>query len=202
MVKNNDSGFKVKNIILAIAIAIVFAFFVGYFIQLVYPSPDYSDFCKNNLNILDSQSEAQCIANNGTWQTTPFGKTINQGYDCYETSRDAGNGTLYLNCNLKDFSSEGYCDYYSDCSNLYNNANEKYSQNYFLISLIIGIIVFVVAVLLQLVSVSAGLMIGSVITMFVGTVRYWAYSSDVIRVLTLGVVLAILVWLGYKKLSK
>ena len=45
------------------------------------------------------------------------------------------------------------------------------------------------------------MLLGGIITLFFGTVRYWARLFDYARFIILGLVLALLIWLGYKKLK-
>ena len=43
--KQENSTSKTKQVLLSVAIAIIFAFFVGYGISTFYESPDYDDYC-------------------------------------------------------------------------------------------------------------------------------------------------------------
>ena len=47
----------------------------------------------------------------------------------------------------------------------------------------------------------AGFMGGGVLLVVYGTLRYWGALSDVWRTIMLGVSLAVLVWVAYKKLK-
>ena len=51
-------------------------------------------------------------------------------------------------------------------------------------------------------SVSAGLMGGGVLTILYGVIRYWTDLPDYGRFIILGIILAILIWLGYKRIKK
>jgi len=70
-----------------------------------------------------------------------------------------------------------------------------------LVSVPLGLIALFVGVVLGLPSVSSGLMLGGVFLIFYGTARYWSNFSDIVRVVILAIALAILIWLGYKKLE-
>lgn len=201
--KNKDSGQKVKNVILSIAIALIFAFFVAYSIELVYPSPRHDDYCDFRHDIgLRQNTQEECIESGGEWQD--FSK-LDQSYEfrCTEQQnfRDIAENETILRC-TRTLSSEGYCSPSQECYALFNVAQERHDRIYFIIALIIGITVFTVSSIMGLVSVSAGLMVGSILTMLVATMRYWRHSNEVLRVAILGIVLAILIWLGYKKLNK
>jgi len=66
----------------------------------------------------------------------------------------------------------------------------------------LGVALFVVAFFLALEAVSSGLMGGAVMLMVYGSMRYWGELSDVWRTLMLGVVLVVLIWLGYRELRE
>jgi hypothetical protein len=200
--KVKDSGQRVKNVILSIAIAIIFAFFVAYTIELVYPSPGYNDFCDNTKETsFREYTEEECIEIGGEWQD--FSK-LDSSYElrCNEEKvKDLLENETVLRC-TKTLSSEGYCNPNHQCYEIFDSAQEKHNRIYFIIALIIGITVFTISSIMGIVSVSAGLMVGSVLTMLVATMRYWRHSNEFLRVAILGIVLAILIWLGYKKLNK
>lgn len=170
------SGSKKK--ILAMGIAIVFFIFIAYAIEAFYPGPNYEDYCRDNL-IFQVNSEVECLNQNGTWlnySSNPYPKPIEENIT-------------------------GYCDFYSKCSEDYNLLRESYNRNVFFLTLIIGIIIFLISIYLIEESVSTGLMSGSLLLIVYGTIRYWGFLSDILRTILLGIVLLILIWIGYKKLK-
>ena len=77
---------------------------------------------------------------------------------------------------------------------------EIYNRNVFIISVIAGLVcVLIGGVKLKLESVSSGIMGGGVLSIIYGTIRYWGDLADVGRFAILGTVLAILIWIGYRK---
>ena len=62
--------------------------------------------------------------------------------------------------------------------------------------------VLIGGVVLKLESVSTGIMGGGALIIIYGILRYWGDASDALRFIILGIVLAVLVWIGYKKLEK
>jgi len=96
---------------------------------------------------------------------------------------------------------DGWCDYYSECNGEWDEARDKHSRVMFVVAAIVGLIAISVGIVLALPSVSSGLMLGGGFLMFFGTAQYWSNLNDWIRTLILGIVLAILIWLGYKKLE-
>lgn len=181
---------KTKNVLLAIAIAIILALFIGYGINTFYKSPKYNDFCKGSFSerpVIIEKEDKDCTSvekNNRALEN-----------DCYE---DEGVPRY-------DFDDNGCrifreCDF---CSKDYRNVRERYNRDVFIITLVLGLIsILVGGVVLKLESVSSGVMAGGILTVIYGTLRYWGDMQDVLRWLILGIVLVILVWIGYKKLKK
>jgi len=170
------SGFK-RNV-LAISIAFIFVFFIGYGIETFYESPEYSDFCSFEarpiLNEIDS--EENCLQLNGTWE------------NYVKPARD---------------NQTGWCDLYKTCQDEYNSVREEYSKNVFIITFIIGVIfLFIGSYLVEIESVGSGIMGGSTLTIIYGTLVYWSDLNDLLRFIILGVVLGILIWIGYKKIKE
>ncbi|MDO8516744.1 MAG: hypothetical protein Q7S33_01340 [Nanoarchaeota archaeon] len=173
---------RAKRIILSIAIAILFVMFIAYAIETIYPSPKYEDYCK--IDIKQYYIQTNCEDNGGRWneyglaspgQATPIKDGLNQ---------------------------TGYCDMYYTCSKEYQDTQEKYNRNVFFASIILGILTIIIAVIINLESVSTGFMAGGVILIIYGTIRYWGNLSDVLRTIMLGITLGVLVWIGYKKLKE
>jgi hypothetical protein len=165
---------KSKLVIFSVAVAFLSVFFFAYAVQAVYPAPQYEDFCDRTAPSKLLDNEADCVESGGRWTD-------------YE--KDA------LNMEVR-----GWCDSNFECEEEYDAVRKPYERNVFFANLIIGIVVFVVAFFLGLEAVSSGLMGGAVMLIVYGSIRYWGELSDVWRTLMLGFALAVLVWLGYKKL--
>lgn len=202
--KKSSSGNKVKNVILAIAIAIIFAFFVGRGIDVFYSSPEWDDYCdQETLMKFDyNVGKDECESVDGQWINYSENRLVSDNQFLCSKTAETAEGVITLNCQYSKIGENGYCDVNSKCDAEYRDADEKYSKNIFIITLVIGILAIILSVMLQLVSVSSGLMVGGLLLMIYGTMRYWAYSSDVLRFVMLGIALVILIWLGYKKLNK
>ena len=95
-----------------------------------------------------------------------------------------------------------YCDYYYECNKNLTEANEKHNLKVFLIAVPAGLVSIGIGLFLGLPSVSFGLILGGIFLTIFGTANYWDNFSNWIKVVILGVVLVILIWLGYKKLGK
>jgi len=179
-----------KHVLLAIAIGVLSALFIGYGINTFYPEPNYEDYCDEFLRSkpfpVDRDVEG-CRAveqNNRDYEN-----------DCY---KDRGQPRY-------DYG-EDQCRVYKECDfcqKEYDDVRDLYNRNVFVIAVILGITLIIVGgVILKLESVSSGLMGGGIIITLYGTLRYWGNMHDYLRFVVLGLVLFILIWIGYKKLKK
>ena len=165
---------KGKAFILSIVIAIVLISFVIYLKESVYPGPEWDDYC-------------------GEVRGPKFARGFEEPVEIInQTSCEEEEGAKWRN---------GYCDYNYQCQKEYDKVEEKNNLVVFLVAVPAGLISIGVGIALALPSVSFGLLLGGVILTFVGTVSYWDNFSNWIRVIILGIVLAVLIWLGYKKLG-
>src|SRR3989344_784097 len=171
---------RLKRTILGISIAIILALFIGYGINTFYKPPKYEDFCKEQIRKQIITSEEGCIAVGGQWSVYPE-KIISE------------NKTVI----------QGFCDPNYTCNKEYTSVREIYNRNVFIISVIAGLICVIVGgIVLKLESVSSGIMGGGVLSIIYGTVRYWGELADAGRFTILGIVLAVLIWIGYRKFKK
>ena len=167
--------FNIKNIkafILSIVIAIVLSSFVIYLVLSFHPNPKWEDYC-SDVRYPKALSD---------------GKIENITQEICEQNE----GAKWMN---------GYCDYEYECRQNYDNATEKHRFIIFLVAVPVGLVAVGLGIFLSLPSVSSGLMLGGVFLTIYGTSNYWDNFSNWIKVLILGVVLIVLIWLGYKKLE-
>lgn len=164
---------KIKTIILSVVIAIVLSGFVIYLTQTIYPRPEYEDYC-GKVDVISRPI------------LTDKGEQIINQTACEKQ------GGKWKN---------GYCDYYLECNEKYDDASNHYKLIVFIVSVIAGLIAVSVGIILALPSVSSGLMLGGTFLTFYGTAIYWSNLSNLLKTLVLGAVLAVLIWLGYKKLQ-
>lgn len=182
---------KVKQVLLAIGIAIIFALFVGYGIATFYNSPKYEDFCKGR-EFPRPYLETKSDCNLNCSYVAPDENLTN---DCNEKK-----GNLLANYDDKGCIESYYCEM---CDKEYNDVREIYDRNVFIITLIIGLAAIIIGgIVLKLASVSSGLMGGGILSVIYGTIRYWGSMPDLLRFIELGIVLVVLVWIGYVKLRK
>jgi hypothetical protein len=196
---------KFKYVLLAIAIAIVFVFFVGFGIASFYKSPQYEDFCRERGKFFDEVTEQKCSEIGGKWNAAeiarPLAKIDNDQLLCTKTSEI--DDAVTLNCQTQEqLDNQGYCDWDFYCREEFDNARELYNRNVFIVATGIGILVLIIGFALKMASVSAGLMSGGVLTLLYGVMRYWTDLPDYGRFIILGITLGILIWLGYKRVRK
>lgn len=162
---------------LAIGIAVIFAVFVAYALYIIYEPPK-------------SYSYDDC----------------SKTYDCQKQISD---------CQDQDCrSSVTQSAQYKSCLELRDNCKEEFqkqtpryihSRNSFYILIVIGIIAIITGIFLTgLEGISAGLMGGGVLVVLwslVYTWEYWFTLNKYVKLIALAIVLAILIYFGYKKLE-
>jgi len=196
---------KFKHVLLAIAIAIVFVFFIGFGISSFYKTPKYEDFCGEREKFIDVITRPVCDEIGGKWNPRDFPRT-QENFDnnqllCTKVSEK--DDVVNLNCHSQEqLENQGFCERDYQCRKDYDDSREKYNRNVFIFATGIGIIILILGFALNMASVSSGLMGGGILTIIYGTIRYWSDLPDFGRFVILGITLTILIWLGYKKISK
>ncbi|MBT6774186.1 hypothetical protein HOA91_02345 [Candidatus Woesearchaeota archaeon] len=170
---------KKKEIIIAITIAIIFALFVGYGIEVFDPSPDHDDFCPEKLYDIDN--EEKCLTASGTWGTNSNKPRVPvKEYEAIE---------------------EEFCSPAKECYDEFDTARTKHDKIVFIVSIIVGLMAIFTGVLLKKDAASTGILSGGVLLIIYGTIRYWQHANDTLKFILLGIVLAVLIWIAYKKLK-
>ena len=194
---------KFRQVFLAIAIAIVFAFFIGFGIAAFYESPKYEDFCEE---VRDKKffTQEECETNGGKWSEygeRPLDIRENQ-YLCTK-GIETETREFTFNCQTRsEIAKEGYCEVDYTCRKEYRDVSEIYNRNVFIIAIAIGIIALIAGIVLKITSVSSGLMGGGILLIIYGIIRYWSGLENYGRFTVMGIALVILIWLGYKKLKQ
>lgn len=178
---------KVKQTILSVSIAIILALFVGYGISTFYESPKYEDFCTDTYR--DSSyinTSEECESQGGIWNDMS-----NNPKPMIEAP--GATPAYYMT---------GFCDLYKKCNDDFQAASTSYNRLVFIIASIAGLTaVLIGSFLLKIESVSSGIMGGGILSLLYGVVRYWSDASDTLRFVMLGIALAVLIWVGYRKFA-
>ncbi|PIZ50821.1 hypothetical protein COY27_05890 [Candidatus Woesearchaeota archaeon CG_4_10_14_0_2_um_filter_33_13] len=163
-----------KKVLITIAIAVIFALFIGYGIEVFHDSPNVDDFC--NPNLYDIKNQSSCEQNNGTWQK-------------------------YQQLEPKIEGQEGFCQTPEKCYRDYDLIQSGHDKIVFIACIIIGLIAIVAGILLRKEIIGTGFLSGGILVILYGTLRYWRYADEVLKFVLLGIVLAVLIWIGYKKIK-
>lgn len=168
--KTLNNKMNVKNLVFGIVIFILTTSVGIYGINTFYQSaPEYDDYCLPK----QIMTEQDCISQNGTWN--------------YYNQEPVKEGTI-----------NGYCDVYSHCQNLFEEAQKKYSRGAFFIALPLGIVVIAIGGLVfGLEFVGAGLMFGGVGIIIYGIVDYWRFADDWLKFILSAIGLVVVIALAY-----
>lgn len=96
----------------------------------------------------------------------------------------------------------GYCDADYTCRKNYDTAREKHSRTASIIIIASGVMTLLIGLFLKVEGVSFGVMASGVFLTFYGVVAHWNYLSKYVRLVLLGILLILLIWVGYKKFGK
>jgi hypothetical protein len=166
-----------------IAIIIVLNLFFNYAITLVYPTPQYSDFCPANQVVASPANQKDCLAVGGQWT-----QTVSPQDPAAVKSLPAISQTT------------GYCDQYYTCNKAFTAASDAFGKNVFIILVVLGIISIVSSIFLKSSTVvSVGLSLGGVLSLIIASARYWGEAGNLLRVLILALALVALIWVGLRK---
>jgi hypothetical protein len=161
-----------KKGVLIIAIALVLAFFVGYGIEVFNPNPQIED----ERDFYQYSDESECITAGGEWYNERFPRPIEEGGKEIQG---------YCNAPYKKIELE----------------RSKHDRIVFIAAVLIGLIAVIVGLILKKDTISTGIVAGGVLLILYGTIRYWRHADNILKFILLGIVLAVLIWLGYKKLE-
>lgn len=171
-----------KHVAVALIIGIMFSLVVGFGIDAFYPTPEYEDFC-------DFDRE--------------FPRKIAPEVECQDVSQ------YYDLCNGQDatarftYDEEG-CPVFEECDTCqkeYNEVNERYNRNIFIIAAIIGILAIIFGFYLNIDFMGTGLLFGGMLVLLYGTMRYFGDMSRVMRFIVLLIEFIIIIYLSYTKLT-
>jgi hypothetical protein len=161
-----------KRVLISIAIAVIFALFVGYGIEVFHDAPKGNDHCPSDIYEIDNEEE--CLASDGMWQ---------------EDSIDTPKKVI------------GNCMVAPDCYDKFDVLMANHDKIVFIVSIIVGILAVVIGIILKKDAVSLGILSGGILLILYGTLRYWRHADEVLKFVLLGITLGLLIWLAYKKLK-
>jgi hypothetical protein len=171
---------------LVFAIAIVLNLFWTYAVRVAYHEPTYEDFCPRQQVVERIETRERCLEVGGQWN-----ENVPEKYPVPGTTAPDG-GAMPVQ--------SGYCNQEFTCQQKFEDANKVYNRNVFIVFTVVGIAALAASVFAGAAeAVALGLSFGGVLSLIIGSVRYWSDMEDILRVVILGVALAALIWTAYKK---
>lgn len=167
-----------KKALLTVAIALIFAFFVGYGIEVFHPGTSYQKVCPDVYGHGDQES---CEKAGGLWLASAPGKDDSLA---------------------KKEISPGFCQQKPICHEEFNVISARHDRIVFIVAVVVGLLAVLAGIVLKKDAISTGILAGGVVTILYGTIRYWQHANDILKFVLLGVVLAVLLWVGYKKFDR
>lgn len=168
---------------LTFAIAIVLNLIFNYGLYSFYKPVEYEAFCPLTLTNQNYTEENLCTQNGGQWNSYTQNKDARQSVVATEPS--------------------GFCNVTYTCQKSYEVNQALYNRNVFIVLVVFGIASLVAAFFyFQYATVAYGLALGGLLSLVIGSVRYWSNMQDTIRLIVLVVCLIVLIWVGVKKLKE
>ena len=178
-------NFKGKGVIkwaLSIGIIIVLNLFFSVAIETAYPQPQYDNFCTQAQVTPVYEDETSCVEAGGQWNPP------------YKTSADRP---------VSVDEPQGYCNVYFTCNQEYQDAQEGYARNVFVILIVLGALSIAAGFALRVSpAVSAGLSYGGVLSFIIAAIRYWGEAGDLVRLAIVAAALVALIAIGVKKFKE
>ncbi|MBI4120500.1 MAG: hypothetical protein HY454_03470 [Parcubacteria group bacterium] len=182
---------RIKEIILALAIVVVLNLFFNYGVFTFYKPPQYEVFCPVELTQKQYPDEASCKAVGGQWFESGGDVKYYRGEVAPVPAAPDGSD-----------SQKGWCDPATKCRENHEAARNVYNRNVFVVLVVAGLAALALGFLVfNVPAVSHGFLGGGLVSLIIGTIRYWSDMDDYLRFVILGIALVVLVWLGYRKLA-
>lgn len=183
---------SLSKIFLSIGIAVIFTAFAAYALNVVYPAPEY-DYSANDCYLkYDCYAQVrECESKYYNASTVPA--VIPKG--AQECSFNITQTGEYKHCQKES----------TKCNEEFQIKSPQYAhaKNTFVILLIIGIAAIMAGSrIMRIEGVSSGLIGGGVLTILWSLISSWMYIYNLdkyFKLLGLGVALAVLIYIAYKK---
>jgi len=176
----------VRKILVIFLIGILYAIFVQSLIEAVYPSPRYDDYCRQYMP-------------EPVRMVSPQNCTALEPIQC-----EKGGMTQYI-YDSNGCATSSYCDY---CNVGLEKAQEQYRLIVFIVSSAMALVAIGIGLILPVKKnplnewIGTGFLLGGLITLFIGTIRYYGDMTRILRPIVLLIELGIVIFLAYRKLKK
>lgn len=159
--------------------------FFHFSTRLVYKQPKWENFCRVEQVNVQPQNQKDCLARGGSWNEGAKPDAMVEGAPEVKSVPKLVNN---------------YCDVNYTCQKEFEEANNLYRRNVFLILVVLGVLSLVLGLMLMVNEpISLGLSYGGVLAFIIASVQYWSAMDDYLRVIILGLALIVLIMLAYKK---
>ncbi len=157
-----------------VGIVIILNVFFQVLRGIIFPAPQYNDFCSNALAAV---SPAYPIPSGGTPAQQEAYQNLAQ--DKYQAAQEAAQ---------------------QKCSDAFTAAQKSYQEKSFVLTVALGVLAFIVGVLpLGSSIVSTGLSYGGVLAFIIASLQYWNDAPQLIQLFISALALAILLYIGIKR---
>lgn len=165
----------------AAAFIIITNLFFYYAISFVSPEPKRESFCPL-IRTEQYMTAESCVGAGGEWQS--FGYSPRQTTDAIQNQEPTG-----------------WCNADYTCQQEYEAVKSVYNKNVFIVMIIISILMVVGGVLVPIEVLSLGMVWSGVLALLIATIRFWSDANNLMKVIILGIGIAVLTWLAVKKMS-
>ncbi|MBD3203307.1 hypothetical protein GF327_03370, partial [Candidatus Woesearchaeota archaeon] len=162
----------IQKILIIIVIAVLFTLFVNVTTDAFVPQPGYNDYCTR-------EPIPKPLLNPRTDDCRPFFPSEDFIKEC-----NAEKGMVQYKHNNSGCAYDAYCE---TCQNNFKKARTKFSYIEFIISAITGLAAIVLGMNLSVKKnpvnewVGSGFLLGGILTIFVGTARYFGDFGKYVR---------------------
>ena len=171
-------------------LVIVLNLFFNYSASLFFDEPVYDAYCPIDITNRSYTSKDQCLTVGGSWTENSYPYAPEE-----KVTAPAKLGTSE--------SITGWCNPTYTCQKGFDASQKIYNRNIFIILIVLGVLSIVLGfVFAGLSAVSIGLSLGGVLSLIIGSMRYWSDMNDIVRVLVLAGALGVLIWLAVKKIRE
>jgi len=187
----------IRRILIIFVIGVLYTVLVFSTINAVYPNPEYSDFCGENIRAPKLYRAEQYR----TEQDCPDHNIPQAELDACT----AGKGQPEYKYDPYGCVTSWEC---SHCMQSYNDSRERHNFVSFIISAILGLIGVAVGLYMPVKKggvnewIGSGFMLGGMISIFIGTMMYFGDLHRILRPFVILLELILVIWLAYKKLGK
>ncbi|MFC2134638.1 hypothetical protein ACFLTH_08490 [Bacteroidota bacterium] len=183
---------NIKKLAVIAAIAILFGIFIFSLINAIYESPDYSDFCRDEMK----PQRVDVLVENPECADVDYPQE--EADACLD--EDAMFEPVYENGCVVDYKCE-------TCYRDYDNAQKKHNFYTFVMSSILGLIAVFLSIYLPFKEDSlkewllTGFLIGGLAAVFIGTGQYFSDLHRILRPIIILIEIILVVFVAYSKIT-